>query len=206
MATGITVRCCRDAGCRQCTGKRLSRTIWSSFQKERMSYLCDSTVSGPTARGDNVLASQCDYPPFRSPLLNVPDSSMDTMSMSFAGDVFSRLGGTTKNAVKRLAKHFSFNKEWWLSPCLGIHVNEGGMLCSFLYSKMTNDAQARADLLLIHDLETKLEIRQREGGDFTKSGESHSSFRDNSWLSPGLRKLGPLQNRKTTPQAKYSKK
>ena len=60
VATGIAVRCRRDARCRQCTGKRLSRTFWSSFNKERMSHLCDSTVAGPTARTDNVLASKCE--------------------------------------------------------------------------------------------------------------------------------------------------
>ena len=37
-----------------------------------MSHLCDSTVAGPTARRDNVLASRCEYPPFRIPFLNVP--------------------------------------------------------------------------------------------------------------------------------------
>ena len=37
------------------------------FKKERMSHLCDSTVAGPTARRDNVLASKCEYPPFRYP-------------------------------------------------------------------------------------------------------------------------------------------
>ena len=63
----MAVRCRRDARCRQCTGKRLSRAIWSSFNKERMSHLCDSTVAGPTARRDNVLASKCEYPPFRYP-------------------------------------------------------------------------------------------------------------------------------------------
>ena len=68
MATGIAVRRRRDARCRQteCTGKRLSRTLWSSF-KEKMSHLCDSTVAGLTARRDNVLASKCEYPPFRYP-------------------------------------------------------------------------------------------------------------------------------------------
>ena len=72
MATGITVRCRRDARCQQCTGKRLSRTIWSSFNKERMLYLCDSTVAGPTARRDNSLASKFEYAPSVTPLLNVP--------------------------------------------------------------------------------------------------------------------------------------
>ena len=70
MATRITVRCRRKARCRrcrQCTGKRLSRTIWSSFKKESMSHLCDSTVAGPTARRDNGLASKCEYPPFLYP-------------------------------------------------------------------------------------------------------------------------------------------
>ena len=32
-----------------------------------MSHLRDSTVAGPTARRDNVLASKCEYPPFRYP-------------------------------------------------------------------------------------------------------------------------------------------
>ena len=67
MATGVAARCLRDVRCRQCTGKRLSRAIWSSFNKERMSHLRDSTVAGPTARRDNVLASKCEYPPFRYP-------------------------------------------------------------------------------------------------------------------------------------------
>ena len=40
------------------------------FKEERMSHLCDSTVAGPTARRDNVLASKCEHPPFRYPLLN----------------------------------------------------------------------------------------------------------------------------------------
>ena len=67
VATGVAARCSREVRCRQCTGKRLSRAIWSSFNKERMSHLCDSTVAGPTARRDNVLASKCEYPPFRYP-------------------------------------------------------------------------------------------------------------------------------------------
>ena len=67
MATGIAVRCRRDARCRQCTGKRLSRTFWSSFNKARMSHLCDSTFAGPTARRDNVLASKMRIPPFPLP-------------------------------------------------------------------------------------------------------------------------------------------
>ena len=29
--------------------------------------LCDSTVAGPTPRRDNVLASKCEYTPFRHP-------------------------------------------------------------------------------------------------------------------------------------------
>ena len=31
------------------------------FNKERMSHLCDRTVAGPTARRNNVLASNCEY-------------------------------------------------------------------------------------------------------------------------------------------------
>ena len=66
VTTFITILRCRcDARCRQCTGKRLSRTTSSSFNKERMLHLCDSTVAGPTARRDSVLASKCEYPPFR---------------------------------------------------------------------------------------------------------------------------------------------
>ena len=29
--------------------------------------MCDSTVAGPAARRDKVLASNCEYPPFRYP-------------------------------------------------------------------------------------------------------------------------------------------
>ena len=36
-----------------------------SIYKERMSHLCDSTVAGLTARRDKLLASKCEYPPFR---------------------------------------------------------------------------------------------------------------------------------------------
>ena len=72
MATGVAARCLRDLRCRQCTGKQLSRAIWSSFNKERMSHLCDSTVAGPTARRDNVLASNANTPLSVTPLLNVP--------------------------------------------------------------------------------------------------------------------------------------
>ena len=67
VATGIAVRCRRDARCRHCTGKRLSRAIWSSFNKEEMSHSYDSTVAGPTARRNNALASKYEYPPFRYP-------------------------------------------------------------------------------------------------------------------------------------------
>ena len=59
MASGMTVRCRSDRKRRQCTGKRLIgvRAVWSSFNKEGMSHLCDSTVASPAARRDNVLAS-----------------------------------------------------------------------------------------------------------------------------------------------------
>ena len=69
VVSGMTVQCRRDTRCRHCTGKRLSRTIWSSFNKERMSHLCDSMVAGPTAQRDNAPASRREYPPFRYPLL-----------------------------------------------------------------------------------------------------------------------------------------
>ena len=49
----------------QCTGKQSSRAVWSSFNKEGMSHLCDTTVAGPATRRDNVLASKSEYPPFR---------------------------------------------------------------------------------------------------------------------------------------------
>ena len=32
-----------------------------------MLHFCDSTVAGPTAQRDNLLASKCEYPPFRYP-------------------------------------------------------------------------------------------------------------------------------------------
>ena len=48
----------------------MSRTIWSSFNKEGMSVaLSDSTVAGPAAQRDNALASTYEYPPFRTHLL-----------------------------------------------------------------------------------------------------------------------------------------
>ena len=50
VATEMTIQCYRDARCRQCTGKRLSGTTWLSFNKEGMSHLCDTAVSGPTLR------------------------------------------------------------------------------------------------------------------------------------------------------------
>ena len=51
-ATGVAVQCRRDTRRQQRTGKRLSRTMRSSFNKGRMSHLRDSTVAGPIARGE----------------------------------------------------------------------------------------------------------------------------------------------------------
>ena len=73
VATGIALWCWRDARCRQGTGKRLSRAIWPSFNKERMSHLCDSAVAGLIAWSDNVLASKREYPLSDTALVNVPD-------------------------------------------------------------------------------------------------------------------------------------
>ena len=49
-----------------------------------MSHLCDSTVAGPTARRDNVLASKCKYSPFHypPPPLHVPDE-LDVLSREY---------------------------------------------------------------------------------------------------------------------------
>ena len=52
--------------------KRLSRAIWSSFNKEGMSHFCDSTVAGPATKRDNAMASQWEYPPFPLPPLFKP--------------------------------------------------------------------------------------------------------------------------------------
>ena len=44
--------------------------FWSSFNKARMSHLCDSTVAGPTARRDNhcqCTGKQMRIPPFPLP-------------------------------------------------------------------------------------------------------------------------------------------
>ena len=60
VATGMTVRCCSEPKHRQCTGKRLSRAMWSSFNEEGMSHVCDSTVASPATRRGNVLASKCE--------------------------------------------------------------------------------------------------------------------------------------------------
>ena len=73
---GITVRCHRDARCRQCSGKRLSRTIWSSS----------------TAQRDNVLASECKYPLSVCPPLNLPDRSPLNLFFGFV----TLLGGVEK--------------------------------------------------------------------------------------------------------------
>ena len=59
VATGIAVRCRRDARCRQCTGKRLSRTFWSSFNNERMSHLCDKMTRPDSWSGFETLKSLC---------------------------------------------------------------------------------------------------------------------------------------------------
>ena len=53
VATGITERC-RDARCRQCTGKRLSRTIWPSFNRERGSHICVTVRLPVRPRGDTM--------------------------------------------------------------------------------------------------------------------------------------------------------
>ena len=45
--------------------------------------MCDSTVAGPTAQTDNVLASKCEYPPFRYPLLIVLENSKRRSSLQF---------------------------------------------------------------------------------------------------------------------------
>ena len=51
VATGMTAARSRsDRKCWQCTGKRLLRAIWSSFNKKGMSHLCDSTVAGQQTR------------------------------------------------------------------------------------------------------------------------------------------------------------
>ena len=71
MATGTTVRCRRDARCRQCTGKRLLHTIWSSFDKDRMSHLCNSTVAGPTGGGAMHWQANRNTPLSFNPLLDL---------------------------------------------------------------------------------------------------------------------------------------
>ena len=56
-----------------CIGKPLSRTIWLSFNKERMSHLCDSTVAGPTAGETMYWQANANTPLSVTLLLNVPD-------------------------------------------------------------------------------------------------------------------------------------
>ena len=43
----------------------------------RMSHKSHSTVAGPTARRDNVLASKCEYAPFRYPPFKCAPEYMD---------------------------------------------------------------------------------------------------------------------------------
>ena len=128
MATGVAVRCLRDARCRQCTGKQLSRAIWSSFNKERMSHLCDSTVAGPTARRDNVLASKCEYPPFRYPpfkcALNCP-MLPDVKLAKFDGKYLFQLGKGQLDRFSRghilptilFQNHYNFLKSKTINSC-----------------------------------------------------------------------------------------
>ena len=68
----MTIRSPSDRKRRQCTGKRLSRILVVLSTRKGMQHLCDSTVAGPGARRDNVLASKCQYPPFRYPPLLKP--------------------------------------------------------------------------------------------------------------------------------------
>ena len=112
MATRIAVRCLRDARCPQCTGKRLSRTIRSSFNKERMSDLCDSTVAGPAAQRDNALASKCEYPPFRYPRF--------TCALEGATKVVNRTGGSSpffSCSGKVLIVPWTLSGMFCASPC-----------------------------------------------------------------------------------------
>ena len=78
---------------RDVPGKRLSRTIWSSFNKEMMSHLCDSTVAGPTARRDNVVASKCEYPPFRYPAFKGSPTGRRVKQVRFGKLAFLQLNG-----------------------------------------------------------------------------------------------------------------
>ena len=113
---GITVRCQRDARCRQCTGKKLSRTIWSSFNKERISHLCDSTVAGPTAWRDNVLATA--NPLSVTPLLHVPENR-SSKSQALATAVIHR----TLKSQCGIALHFrGFWMGGWMRGGLDLQI------------------------------------------------------------------------------------
>ena len=73
MATGIAIRCCRDARCRQCTGKRLSHTIWACLT--RTGCRIGVTVRLPVRLRGETLYWQANANTSLSvtPLLNVPD-------------------------------------------------------------------------------------------------------------------------------------
>ena len=71
MATGIAVRCRRDARCRQFTGKRLSRTLWSSFNKG--CGICVTVRLPVRPRGETTYwQANANTPLSVTPLLNVP--------------------------------------------------------------------------------------------------------------------------------------
>ena len=53
-----------------------------------MSHLCDSTVAGPTEWKDIVLASKCEYPPFRHSLLWTLSSTLLTSTFVFSSGGF----------------------------------------------------------------------------------------------------------------------
>ena len=93
-----------------------------------MSHLCNSTVAGPTARRDNVLASKCKYP-----LLNVPPTYL--FLTSFCKPRFTDPWCKSRTQKKSsLRKGFLHLKHLWSLCILEILENLWTMVGLSLFS------------------------------------------------------------------------
>ena len=104
----MTVQCHSDRNRRECTGEQLSRAMWSSFNKQGMSHLCDRTVAGPTAQRHNALDIKMRIPPLAvTPLLNRPDKCVSIWSAKSKGtaktrtDIFCFFGSMARKTSEK---------------------------------------------------------------------------------------------------------
>ena len=63
----IAARCRATRGAHSVLASDCRALFGRPSARKGLSHLCDNAVAGPTARRDNVLASKCEYPPFRYP-------------------------------------------------------------------------------------------------------------------------------------------